>query len=363
MLRHVVLLICAGSVASAAPPRALSHAELHTRMDDAVKHLPPTDPVAVKACEPLATKVADSAHHHASEYLAAVECFLKAGAIGAASTVWDRARTDPQMVATSPERAPFKQMASEMTTALESAGYYDKVADLLDMRAREYETGQEALDDETRAACLWFQLGDRRADTAATFVERASRHQRDRDHMCDAVKLLTATASYGDLGEGEYGAIGRGSWSSSEVECWGIGDGNPASSGCSNQPHTATPGSNATAITSLTIAQLDSQGDLDRAIVRRYVKRNLTKLASCYEGRWARNKALAGTVRLHWTIGATGAVERMEPSGFDADVTACMADVVHSIAFPLPKTGEVDVRVALACSPPVTASATPARRP
>jgi hypothetical protein len=89
--------------------------------------------------------------------------------------------------------------------------------------------------------------------------------------------------------------------------------------------------------------QPNSTGDLDRVIIRRYVRRNIVKLEYCYEKQLAAKPGLAGTMQTHFTISANGIVRSLNASGVDPEIAACMAGVINHIEFPRPKQGDVDV--------------------
>ena len=75
-------------------------------------------------------------------------------------------------------------------------------------------------------------------------------------------------------------------------------------------------------------------GDLDKSIIRRYVKRHLEKIRYCYEQRLQKQPALAGTVTAVFTISTTGRVTASTASGMDDDVAKCVADTIAQIEFP-----------------------------
>ena len=94
----------------------------------------------------------------------------------------------------------------------------------------------------------------------------------------------------------------------------------------------------------VSIGQPDVQGDLDRAIVRRYVKRSAAQIQTCYEKRLAARPRLAGTVTVRFLIDRSGAVSMISSVGLDREVASCIAAVVKEIEFPRPKHDR-DVRV------------------
>ena len=87
------------------------------------------------------------------------------------------------------------------------------------------------------------------------------------------------------------------------------------------------------------IGQPTSNGDLDKAIIRRYIKRNIQKITYCYEKQLIAKPGLAGTVQTQFFIAPGGNVQSANASGVDGEVASCVADVLKSIEFPKPKGG------------------------
>ena len=83
----------------------------------------------------------------------------------------------------------------------------------------------------------------------------------------------------------------------------------------------------------------DVSGELDQATIRRYVKRNMEKIRSCYERQLLADPTLQGTVVLQFFIGPTGSVTSATARGLHANVSTCLAEVVSHIAFPKPGGG------------------------
>ncbi|MFT3696690.1 MAG: AgmX/PglI C-terminal domain-containing protein [Kofleriaceae bacterium] len=94
---------------------------------------------------------------------------------------------------------------------------------------------------------------------------------------------------------------------------------------------------------STTLGQANVTGDLDKAIIRRYIKRNIQKLEYCYEKTLLAKPGLKGTVTAKFTIDSGGLVSASTASGLDKDVSDCVARVIKDIEFPKPKSGTVDV--------------------
>jgi hypothetical protein len=102
----------------------------------------------------------------------------------------------------------------------------------------------------------------------------------------------------------------------------------------------------------VTIGQAKASGDLDKAIIRRYVKRNIRKLAYCYEKALLVKPALKGTVVATFEITPEGIVGASTAKGLDPDVDTCVASVIKAIEFPKPKSGKkVDVTYPFAFAP------------
>ena len=86
------------------------------------------------------------------------------------------------------------------------------------------------------------------------------------------------------------------------------------------------------------------KGGLDKAIVRRYVKRHIQKIIYCYEKQLLVDDKLAGTVATKFTIDAEGFVTGATASGVDRTVAECIQTVISRIEFPKPKSGEAAVK-------------------
>lgn len=75
-------------------------------------------------------------------------------------------------------------------------------------------------------------------------------------------------------------------------------------------------------------------GGLDKAIVRRYIKRALPKITYCYEKQLLANPELQGTVEAAFLISVNGSVTSSTATGLSDEVNRCIAKVVADIAFP-----------------------------
>ncbi|KAB2897611.1 MAG: AgmX/PglI C-terminal domain-containing protein, partial [Kofleriaceae bacterium] len=121
---------------------------------------------------------------------------------------------------------------------------------------------------------------------------------------------------WGTIGTGRYGTIGGT-----------IGGGQVG------------PRGTAPAGPSVSIGQPNAAGDLDKAIIRRYIKRNIQKITYCYEKALLTKPSLAGTVTAKFFIAPNGSVASSEASGVDPTVASCVAQVIKGIEFPKPKGG------------------------
>ena len=123
---------------------------------------------------------------------------------------------------------------------------------------------------------------------------------------------------WGTIGTGRYGTIGHGT-----------------STGGMRGRNSTAP--------SVSIGVPSVNGDLDKAIIRRYIKRNIQKLEYCYEKQLLAKPGLAGTVQTQFFITPDGMVSRSDASGVDPDVADCVADVIRNVEFPKPRDGGVSV--------------------
>ena len=87
------------------------------------------------------------------------------------------------------------------------------------------------------------------------------------------------------------------------------------------------------------LGQPNAQGDLDKAIIRRYIKRNVQKITYCYEKELLASPALSGTVSTQFFITPNGVVASSSANGVSPKVAECVAGVIKAIEFPKPKGG------------------------
>jgi len=130
---------------------------------------------------------------------------------------------------------------------------------------------------------------------------------------------------WGTIGTGRYGTIGHGSGTGSG---YGTGSGRGGMRGRKARPPQVRIG-NATAT-----------GDLDKNIIRRYIRRKLPQIRHCYEKQLLVKPSLAGTVVTQFQISPQGKVQGATASGLgDKSVENCVATAIRSIQFPKPKGG------------------------
>jgi hypothetical protein len=129
---------------------------------------------------------------------------------------------------------------------------------------------------------------------------------------------------WGTIGTGRYGTIGHGSGTGSG---YGVGSGRGGMRGRQS------------AVPQVRIGQPSSVGDLDKAIIRRYIKRNIQKITYCYEKQLLANAGLEGTVNTQFFISPNGTVTTANGTGVSGEVASCVASVIKAIEFPKPKGG------------------------
>ncbi|MCX5745331.1 MAG: AgmX/PglI C-terminal domain-containing protein [Proteobacteria bacterium] len=133
-------------------------------------------------------------------------------------------------------------------------------------------------------------------------------------------------AGSGEIGTGRYGTIGAGNGTG-----YGVGGGRGGMRG-----RTAL-------VPTITLETPAVDGSLDRAIIRRYIRRNTQKIQYCYEKQLLVTSTLTGTVTTQFTILPDGTVGASTAAGLDPTVAACIAGVIKEIAFPRPTSGAVRV--------------------
>jgi len=90
---------------------------------------------------------------------------------------------------------------------------------------------------------------------------------------------------------------------------------------------------------SVLVGQPNAQGDLDKAVIRRYIKRNIQRISYCYEKELLASPNLSGTLNTQFFITPDGKVASATGSGVSGNVARCVANVIKAIEFPKPKGG------------------------
>lgn len=85
-------------------------------------------------------------------------------------------------------------------------------------------------------------------------------------------------------------------------------------------------------------------GGLDKAVVRRYIRRELAKIQYCYEKELLANATISGVLDVHFLIQVDGRVSTVETSGVSPAVSSCVAEVIQKIEFPAQRAGIPDRR-------------------
>ena len=189
-------------------------------------------------------------------------------------------------------------------------------------------------------------------DTARTTARGPARTVAVPVEVPDAVQGIAAGGSYGSMtgsligsatGAYGYGVIGTGygaggvgeGFASVTAHGYGFGAGGYGLGGGGSSP-------------AIQIGAARVTGDLDRAIVLRYVKRQREKLAYCYEKQLLVTPGLHGELVLEFTIGADGKVTTSTASGVDPTVASCAAEVIQNVEFPAtPGGGATNIHYAL----------------
>ena len=128
----------------------------------------------------------------------------------------------------------------------------------------------------------------------------------------------------GIIGTSRYGTIGTGTKAG---DGWGPGN-----------SHGRLP-SRVASVPTPVLGPPRTSGDLDKEIIRRYVKRYVNQVGYCYEKELLAKPGLAGTVSVQFLIAPDGTVQSANGSGMDDEVSRCVATVVKQIKFPRPTNG------------------------
>src|SRR5262249_43513310 len=89
----------------------------------------------------------------------------------------------------------------------------------------------------------------------------------------------------------------------------------------------------------VSVGMPNTQGDLDKAVIRRKLNEQQRKLIYCYEKVLLAKPTLSGTVMVNFYIRPDGKVASASATGVDPTVANCAAEVIRQIQFPKPKGG------------------------
>lgn len=101
----------------------------------------------------------------------------------------------------------------------------------------------------------------------------------------------------------------------------------------------SVPGKDGAKGARILIGNATTVGDLDKNIIRRYMRRKLPQIKYCYEKRLLLDADLKGTVVVSFVITPQGQVNSAHAAGVDDSVSTCVAAVIRGIQFPKPKGG------------------------
>lgn len=131
---------------------------------------------------------------------------------------------------------------------------------------------------------------------------------------------------WGTIGAGRYGTIGRGA---------GTGTGYAVGSGAG----TRLVRSSKTPDPAIGIPEATT--GIDKEIIRRYIRRKLSRIKHCYERQLLVEPSLKGTVVSSFQISPTGVVLGSTAEGVDEHVASCVSAVIETIRFPKPNVGSL----------------------
>ena len=92
--------------------------------------------------------------------------------------------------------------------------------------------------------------------------------------------------------------------------------------------------SHAVAVPVVMIGSPQVRGDLDKTIIRRYLRYRMSSIQFCYEHELQSKPKLEGTVQTTFFVNGNGVVEDATATGVDDKVAACVAGVLKEIQFP-----------------------------
>jgi hypothetical protein len=151
----------------------------------------------------------------------------------------------------------------------------------------------------------------------------------------------TGGTTPGTIGTGKYGTIGGGCGGAKYPSGYGVGGGGACGGGRTGAVPAVTIGTPSV-----------SGGQLDKTVVRRYLRRNSSKFLYCYEKDLLARPGESGGLALTFAILPDGAVTDAKAVGVSDAVADCARDVAKMIEYPKPTNGKrVDVTVSFTYQP------------
>ena len=134
------------------------------------------------------------------------------------------------------------------------------------------------------------------------------------------------TEPCGTIAGAGYGTIGNGRHAGGEYGLGGNG-------------HGPGMGRHSVTIPQPIISNANGGGGLDKEIIRRYIKRNSSKLQYCFEKQLLAKAGIQGDIQAQFVIMPDGSVKSSTAKGFDSEVASCVGEVIGAIEFPKPSDG------------------------
>jgi hypothetical protein len=157
---------------------------------------------------------------------------------------------------------------------------------------------------------------------------------------------LEQVADAFDVHRGEATAVFTVSAAEDGWRIRGVADASTIGIGTTNLLHLPEPiVCSGASLQQVKLGKSDVSAGLDKAIVRRYIKRNISKVQYCYEKQLLAKPELTGTVSASYEILPDGKVQGAQASGVDAEVASCIQQVLARIEYPKPVEGTEKVTV------------------
>ncbi|HEY0134418.1 MAG TPA: TonB family protein, partial [Nannocystis sp.] len=198
------------------------------------------------------------------------------------------------------------------------------------------DSQQSSADEKTVAAVTKLAIEHRVMTQYTSFVAVETKQEKQSDGTLKTVHVPLELPlgveeigeSYGTIGLGNTGLIGRGGGGGS-----GSGYGRGYGAGF---------GGRGTRVPTVRQAKAEVQGSLDKEIIRRIVRAHINEVRYCYNQALARDPNAKGRVAITFTVAADGKVLKAEVSEStmaDAAVGTCVATAVKTWTFPKPDGG------------------------